>query len=581
MTDHLTREQLLNYLDGELPRRSLRTARNHIQSCWACRTEVERLQNDIGLIHDAQKRLLSALIPPPPQLWPRLEPRLRGAERPRGLHLPRFWRKFNLTAPSVPVVMALVSLVAAIALFWFSPESVSAKEVLRRASEADSKGLAPPTDHFVRERVRVTRTNPGSRTKQNGQVDSWRSTEQAYWKIDPSDTVALNLQRRYQVHNVFDVPLSSVSYQIWANETAAGGIVTGQSGALEVSFVAARVSGPDDLKSMSLSVRAGDWHVTGMDLNFADVQFEVTEEELSVLPRSEVPTDILAKIEPPTYNPKTNGILSGTIARPSLSPASQPRPDLDDIEMDVRYVLHLIGADLGDPVEIVRNSSNRIVLRASAMPVERRKLLAQLLQDKPNVDLEIQPSKSSVDVNDLGPQIRDSFSAAPTDPDRKADQQRLATWFGDAKTQENFTRSVLLSSTDLLARLYAVKQITDRWPPEARNGLSASSREKFATAIQENVTAAEQRHTELLLLLKPLGAEFTKPQEKAAPASAPHGELDPPSSALAKAKDADLLLRSLFTTSARTTTLSDGLLQIQQDLEDVGRAIVAINVSKP
>src|SRR5215471_7367280 len=110
MTKHLTREQLLNYLDGELPKAKMRAARDHIQSCWACRTELEHLQNDIGLIHDAQQQVVLPSLPPPPQPWPRLEPRLAATDRQRFPHLFQIRPMINFMHQTAPVLTVLATL---------------------------------------------------------------------------------------------------------------------------------------------------------------------------------------------------------------------------------------------------------------------------------------------------------------------------------------------------------------------------------------------------------------------------------------------------------------------------------------
>src|SRR5215467_14914084 len=73
MSDHLPRHDLLLYVDGELSRQRTRRAKQHLLSCWSCRRDLERLEQDIGAIVDAQNRSFLPSLPPPAKPWRSLE----------------------------------------------------------------------------------------------------------------------------------------------------------------------------------------------------------------------------------------------------------------------------------------------------------------------------------------------------------------------------------------------------------------------------------------------------------------------------------------------------------------------------
>jgi hypothetical protein len=578
MTKHLAREQLLNYLDGELSKTEMRAAAAHIQSCWACRTELEHLEEDIGLIHDALKEVLLPGLPPPPRPWPRLEPRLASVQRPGLLHLLRASITINLVPRPVPLLTVLAGLLAVVVLVWFSPPTVSANEILRRVSEADARRMIAPPDHFIRQKIQVTRTQRGSTSKERGQVESWRSGKSAYWRIAQNDMAALSLQRRYQAKKVADLPLSSVSYQSWSNGAVSEGQVTRAAGALDVKFVALGVARPGDLESVTLVVRTNDWHVTQMELDFADGRFEVAEESLTVLARSEVPAEVLSELEPPVHSPEPRPLVARAIA--PTSPASPQAPNLDDIEMDVRYMLHEIGGDLGEPIEVVTDPAGQVVVRAYAIPRARQEILRQLLQDKAEVRLELEPPERKTEDAGITALVLEPVTPV-TDTARLANHERLAKWFGSAQAQEDFTRSVLANSTDLLARLYALKQLADRWPAGPASSFSEESKAKLATMIQENASAAAQRCTELKLMVKPLLEEFARADQESSHVSVHRDWQDSAAIALEAAMDVDRLLRSIFTTTAESTSLDVGFPRFRQDLREVEQQTAALIVSKP
>src|SRR5277367_2207286 len=138
MTSHSSPEQLLRYLDGELPSSAMRKTAAHLQACWSCQVELDRLKLHIALIVDAEAEAFGPSLPPPPKPWPRIEPRL---EKARGGAVP-FWKKLftqrstQSLAYGIPAVGLLIAGIAGI-LVWAPVALVSANEVLSKAIIAD------------------------------------------------------------------------------------------------------------------------------------------------------------------------------------------------------------------------------------------------------------------------------------------------------------------------------------------------------------------------------------------------------------------------------------------------------------
>jgi len=112
MTDHLTRERLLRYVDGELSRSAMAETTEHVQSCWSCRVELGHLEEDIGLILDAHNQVFMPSLPDPQQPWPRIEPKLHASEE--SSRRPFFWRRVVPVAALVlrpPYAFATAALV--------------------------------------------------------------------------------------------------------------------------------------------------------------------------------------------------------------------------------------------------------------------------------------------------------------------------------------------------------------------------------------------------------------------------------------------------------------------------------------
>ena len=62
--------ELLRYADGELPARQARRVRRHLEACWRCRAEIQRIQEAVGECVRYREEMLVRYAPPPPEPWP-------------------------------------------------------------------------------------------------------------------------------------------------------------------------------------------------------------------------------------------------------------------------------------------------------------------------------------------------------------------------------------------------------------------------------------------------------------------------------------------------------------------------------
>ncbi len=157
MANHLSREQLLRYVDGELATRGARKATEHLRKCENCAVELDRFKEHLATIAEAQVEVFERSIPPPPKPWPWLEPRFDIAAR---MSDAPFWRRFvspfenvwkiPLASGSAALILVLIGL-----LIWGPVQSVSAKEVLQRATAADRARLTITAQQVVRQNVRL------------------------------------------------------------------------------------------------------------------------------------------------------------------------------------------------------------------------------------------------------------------------------------------------------------------------------------------------------------------------------------------------------------------------------------------
>src|SRR5579863_7270139 len=83
---HLSDEQLLLALDGELSTQEAARVDAHVLSCWSCRARREQIEKAIGHVVEYRARLIEPYLPIPPggraRFITRLEELARTAARP-------------------------------------------------------------------------------------------------------------------------------------------------------------------------------------------------------------------------------------------------------------------------------------------------------------------------------------------------------------------------------------------------------------------------------------------------------------------------------------------------------------------
>lgn len=67
--EHPNEEALLMLLDGELSAREAGDVRQHLETCWSCRAELEKIEETISLFVDFKRKVQTPLSPPPPGNW--------------------------------------------------------------------------------------------------------------------------------------------------------------------------------------------------------------------------------------------------------------------------------------------------------------------------------------------------------------------------------------------------------------------------------------------------------------------------------------------------------------------------------
>lgn len=574
MNSHLTPQQMLAYLDGELCRSETRHADDHLHSCWTCLTELERLKGDIATILDAQNQSFSPSLPRPPLPWLPF-----GAILARSvpLHPARLWMRFGIDLKAVlsPVRILMVSGIIAVALIGaysvLKAKPVSAQEVMRRIQIADTQRSAITKDQVIRERVHIRKRTRGQNRPLSTSVDTWKSPTAGYWNVADVDSDAADLRIRYEKHAIpIALPLSAASIDAWGKEAGGSPTVSQEGSDIDLSIAGSLDGIAGSVERVSFIVQPKIWRVKQMTLDFSDSSFEVTEDDYSVLPKTAVPAELLAHIEP--IAPPS------MLARPGVRPVSRigeafvhlPTVNLDKAELDAFATLHRLQADLGEPVTIAR-SGQSVQVGVWQLPPGRQSELRAAFADQPSVRVDLVAPHSSAQnalaVRDTSSQPPDS-NHSPLHIEAEADRndQRLLKFFGTAEREQDFTDSALATSGGVLSHLYALRKLQGQFTSQREQALDSEERAKLDALVQDHLSAVSTGVDDLGRQLRPLDAHFrvTPTTSSVDPVAKTWQERS--LEALETARTVDHLLRALLTTSQTPATPDSALPEIDRNL---------------
>jgi anti-sigma factor RsiW len=573
MNNHLAPQKMLGYIDGELSKSETRQVEEHLHSCWTCLTEVERLKDDIALILDAHKEQFEPALPPPPKPWASFET-LLARNLPE--HRESSWTRMNIFIRSLvsPARILVSSVVVAglmiLAYSFFRARTVSAKEVLQRVQMADTRRATIRKDQVIRERVHVRKTAHGQIQPQSASVDTWKSATATYWNVNDDDSAAADLKEQYQAHGIaMSLPLSAASIDSWWKAAGGTPTVSQQGSDMDVSFAGTGNGAQGTVERVSLLVQPATWQVKQMTLEFPDESFEVTEDDYSVMPTSDVPADMLAHLEPAALPP----VLAPTVVPPVSGAAASaihlPMVNLDKAELNVFATLHSLKADLGEPVSVTR-SGQAVQVGVWQLPPERQSELRAALADQPGVQVELSaprvPLKSSVMTQAAVPTSVSTGAPIHIDVESGGDDQRLLKFFGSSAREQDYTNEALATSTAILSHLYALRNLQGRFPLDKDLSLTPDDRAQLYTLVQDHATAISTSLDALVRQLTPLDANFSviPCTSSVAPLSVnwQGGSME----ALETARAVDHLLRALLTTSQAPAVPDSALPEIDQNL---------------
>jgi hypothetical protein len=555
---HLSDEQLLFALDGELSAHETARVEVHVTSCWSCRARREQIEKAIGDVVGYRDRLIQPYFPIPTGkrsgFVTRLEEFARTAARPtlrsRILRALRMFESIAQDAtPRHAWAGALV--VASLALFlylrlWEVPK-VSASQLLVNAQASEVRALHSVAKPVVYQKLRiqiggrtVTRTiyrdTVGKR--QVGRLDvvegyGEKSAGNEELRSQPRDetnavkTADAELRRTFlTAHLSWDDPLSPTNYSAWHKSLDEKLDEVTAVGNDFITLKTTTSEGP--IAEASITVRTIDFHPVAEDLRLKDArQIAVHELAWEILP--------MEAINEAIFEPKpAPDALNSRPASVPLQAAGVTDPELAEAELRARVAIHAEKADLGEPIEldrdIPRSGQRSVVVRGIVSTPERKNDLLAALQGIPHVELHLQTTEEAqssqqdqadrrhgagrqitqeAPVQELGA-ASEGVEATGHEPiaivvaGRSAFEQHLEERFPIAKDRTAFVNETVELVQDAMAQAWALRRLTNRYTPDVVAELSSGSQQTLELLIRDDVSVLRQDVDEVEIRISPL-----------------------------------------------------------------------------
>jgi len=472
-TRHPEEGQLLRYLDGELPGRRARQIRKHLEACWHCRAELEELESTAGDCVRYRKNVLGTCLPPPGP-WQDLS---RGFDRidaslDRESLAARLARVISLPRPAVPWAVTgaiAVAVVSTIVYQWRETPSVQAAALLKKAvAVADSRPRPARRIRIRTASVQLTRVVGAGQPA--------------------SDAPAIERLFRSANYN-WDDPLSARSFETWRDQLPA-----------KRDEVAA-IEDPQspDRNSYRIQTTTDASELVSASLKLRMTDFEPLEGRFEFRSRDWV--EMTELTDQPTLPASTvAGATGGMPRQPGMPPdrveasAEPMNPAGVAEELQVVAALHQVGADLGDPVEIARESG-QILVSGTGIPPQHQKQIHEALDSMPGVVVRFsEPGgvPSGPGAPPETPALRDSAGSAPP-----PFQARLEERLGGRPQYERFSSQLLDGSDAVMSRAYALRRLAQQFPPDVERQLSAEGRRQLRDLGREHVAALARQSGEM------------------------------------------------------------------------------------
>ncbi|MGE0131549.1 MAG: zf-HC2 domain-containing protein [Blastocatellales bacterium] len=564
---HPDEEEMLVFLDGEASERQTEKVRAHLEGCWACRTQRDKLDRAIAAFMDYCKADAADASTLPPRASLQFAERLRMAASndPEPSLIKRWaaamrWsfaqRRLAVVATACLLLTVLLALVLSRAEL-----PVSAEELLQRTTQAETQTLSRVGEPVVYRKLQVKRVGAGAPVVWESWSDARRNqfrqrvTDKDGLRFlhdnDTAQPALLAEMEKILRVNHFDPkrPLSAAAFADWrktfrakseiVTEIALSGTgdIEGHNEGLKLTTIPDLPQVLNTITEASLVVRKSDWHTVSLELKALGEreirEYEISETDYEVLPLQAL--TVFADL-PPLPTP-----TASHSATPAAAPKASPSPivalpsiaALQTAEVAALYALHQVRADLGEQIEVLRNEGRQIVVHGLAQTAARKAELLRALSGIALVSAQIQtveeavlqaqqksvanttaPDETAVPTYEIS--VPGGQTAAPVNPF----QQYLVEHFGgraglgEAERQEvnrkvtQFYNAIETDASAAMSEAWALRRLQERFAAPTGVELDAASRQRLEEMFGNHMSRLRRHSHDLLARLRPLLASL-------------------------------------------------------------------------
>jgi len=520
------------YLDGESGSKGVQVG-NHTKHCWFCRLRLGKMERAISEFMEVRNASFADTPTLPRRASVNFEGKLAKLEIESGG--PKFLSVlvqesglFGLhLAPRAAIFLVLLGVLAVGLLRISLTTPVSANELLARVQAAQSAEFDRVAAPVLHQKLHVQRTVAGTTVEAATDYDSWDDHFHGrYRQTGSSEQILAELRTICNANRLdWQAPLSAVGYARWRNSLAAkqdivmpakmpaGESANGSSAPITLTTIAKTEAGgkhhgdgsaAEHITKAELVVRATDWHPLRERLWVDDREYEIAELDYKVLPLWEVDASIF---EPP-HVPVIHVVPPRPIMIDTTADLVVPTPDPEDTEMSVRYGLHELDADLGQPIEITRDGQGTVIVDASAVAPDLQAKLQEEIGWLPNTGLKLGSNSRPACMVCLAPSPHAPANAPMQSltfaPPANPNERRLEGILGGQNARESFTREVLANTGDALSHAFALRNLAVRYPAEEEAKLAPATRQQLLQMVVDHIAVLIERTNTLKGFLWPL-----------------------------------------------------------------------------
>lgn len=542
---HPSERELLLYMNGELDARATSRVQAHLQGCWACALERDRLTNAVSAFMQGRQAVFAG-TEFPEAADRRFEKRLRRLAAESKNRPSRWWRTACWMRPAIPAGLAASAAVAVLMLFvWIrlsSVPSVSAREALSRAQLAEAQSLGTVTMPVVHQRLRLTRLANGRKPESvhweiwhdarnnrfsqkvhepardgSSLVQQARKVGEAASAVSQHPLVAELGEILTSNHLDLRQPLSAGAFAAWRSSlrNAADSLSETRAGsgeeALKIVTSATRPFAANAIVKAELVLRKQDWHAVEQRLQV------LRADGLRDYEMSETSYEVVALH---SLSPSIFGVPVSPASLPRLASTSTSRPPMTesqilDLEVAVLHRLHRLNSCLGEEVEVVRGSFGLPEVRGLVESPERRAQITSALAQHPQVRVAIQTfaemEGSALSLRGAGTDFEEdkllatALRSSRNPAFRSPLQDHLARYFGQASGTGapakdagetrvaasprvvEFSNEVIALSQAAHAEAWALRHLAERYDGARLRDLPPRALALLQTIVQDHV----------------------------------------------------------------------------------------------